>query len=126
MHNLGLTFEHELREMEHLFCVCHLHTNFKSVGYKGKSVKDAIWVVVTSTNRTSFEDSMLKIKVMSSGANKYLSDINYVLWSRHAFAVGCKSDILLNNLVETFSTWIKEACDKHIITMCEEIRRQLL
>lgn len=126
MHNLGLIFEHELLEMEHLFCVCHLNTNLKSVGYKGKSVKDAIWVVVTSTNHTSFEDSMLKIEVMSSGANRYLSDINYALWSKHAFTVGCKSDILLNNPVETFNIWIKEACDKHIITICEEIRRQLL
>lgn len=76
-------------------------------------------------NRIAFEAQMPHIKLIFLAIHKFLSKINLTLWSRHAFGVGCKTNMLINNLPEAFNPWIK-AHDKHIIAMCETIRRQLL
>jgi len=63
---------------------------------------------------------------MVQHAYDYLKKIDPKLCSRHAFKTTCKSDMLLNNLAETFNAWIKDARDKPILTMMEMIRRQLM
>lgn len=69
---------------------------------------------------------MAHIELIFCTIHKYLSEINPTLWSQNAFGVGCKSNMLLNNLAETFNSWIKKVYCKPIITICEKIRRQLL
>jgi hypothetical protein len=66
------------------------------------------------------------IQTMDQHAYDYFKKIDPKLWSRHTFKTTCKSDMLLNNLAETFNTWIKDARDKLILTMMEMIRRQLM
>lgn len=126
MKGLGLTFDHKLSEVEHRAYLRLLHVNLKTTGFKGKETKDALWVAAISTKRTAFGDCMMKLKVVFPSAHKYLSEINPALWTRHAFGIGWKSDMLLNNLAKTFNTWIEEVRDKPIITMSEAIQWQLL
>lgn len=120
--DIGLTFDHKLTEVERRFCLRHLYANRKSVGHKGKVVKDALWKAATITNHTPFEAQMAHIELIFPTIHKYLSEINPTLWSQHAFGVGCKSNMLLNNLAETFNSWIKKVYHKPIITICEKIR----
>lgn len=89
--------------MAHKCCICHNQANLKSAGYKGKTFKEALWAAATSTNETDFEDVMKSIEIMSSGMHKYFAEIDLALWSRHAFGVGCKKDMLLNNLAQIFN-----------------------
>ncbi|CAK8542579.1 unnamed protein product [Lathyrus sativus] len=47
-------------------------------------------------------------------------------WCKHAFSFYPKCDVLMNNIVESFNATILVARDKHIITMCEWIRKYLM
>jgi hypothetical protein len=69
---------------------------------------------------------MKVIASMDAGAFKYLNDVDLTSWSRHAFSTHSKSDMLMNNLAETFNAWIKESRDKPLLTMLKMIRRQLM
>ena len=59
---------------------------------------------------------------MDKVAHTDLSDIPKASWFRHAFNCHIKCDMLLNNLAESFNTWIKEAKSKLILTMIENSR----
>jgi len=123
---LGLAVDYLLPHAEHQFCVRHLHANFKSKGYKGKAFNDELWGAARASNALLFEYHMKVIASMDAGDFKYLNDVDPASWSRHAFSTHSKSDMLLNNLVETFNAWIKESRDKPFLTMLEMIRRQLM
>lgn len=111
---------------EHRFCVRHLHANFKSKGFKGLAFKDALWSAAMASNESQFKNCMEVIKAMDVAAFNYLDSINPKLWSRHAFSTHSCSDILTNNVAESFNAWVIEARDKPILTMAELIRRQLM
>jgi hypothetical protein len=95
--------------MEHRFCVRHLHSKFKGKGWKGKTFKDELWGADRASMRRQFEYHMNVIQTMDQHAYDYLKKIDPKLWSRHAFKTITKSDMLLNNLAETFNAWIKDA-----------------
>lgn len=66
---------------------------------------------------------MKLIEGMDACAYKYIDDVNPTSWSRHAFSTQSKSDMLLNNLAETFNAWIKEFGDNPLLTMLDMIQR---
>ena len=68
---------------------------------------------------------MHNILAMDKCAHAYLSEVPKASWSRHAFSCHIKCD-MLNNLAESFNAWIKEARGKPILTMVEEICRQIM
>ncbi|XP_021744830.1 uncharacterized protein LOC110710797 [Chenopodium quinoa] len=63
-----------------------------------------------------FEIAMESIRFLSEDAYEYLDNIPAQHWSRHAFSTNCKSNMLLNNMCETFNACIREARDKPILT----------
>lgn len=69
---------------------------------------------------------MQKIKELNDNANNSLMRVYPSQWSRQAFSMKVMSDLLLNNLVETFNSFILEARDKLMITMLKTIRRLLI
>lgn len=60
------------------------------MGILGKAYKDALWAAITATNWTQFDDVMKSIETINLGMHKCLGEIDLVLWSRHAFSLGCK------------------------------------
>ncbi|XP_056695887.1 uncharacterized protein [Spinacia oleracea] len=66
------------------------------------------------------------IHFLSEDAHEYLAKIPPRHWSRHAFTQNCKSNMLLNNLCETFNAVIKDARDKPILTQMEWLRRYMM
>ncbi|XP_021734695.1 mediator of RNA polymerase II transcription subunit 15-like [Chenopodium quinoa] len=69
---------------------------------------------------------MESIKFLSEEAYEYLAEIPAQHWSRHAFSPFPKSNMLLNNVCETFNAVIKEARDKPILTQMEWLRRYMM
>lgn len=87
---------------------------------------DELWGAARVTNTRIFQHHMKVIQSMNAGAYRYFNDVNLTFWSRHGFSTQSKSDMFLNNLVETFNAWIKESKDKPPQTMLEMIQRQLI
>jgi hypothetical protein len=50
-----------------------------------------------------FNHHMNVIKAMDEKAFKYLEKIDPRSWSRHAFGTNCKSDMISNNIAESFN-----------------------
>ncbi|XP_021721467.1 uncharacterized protein LOC110689025 [Chenopodium quinoa] len=73
--------------------------------------------------KADFEIAMESIRFLSEDAYEYLDNIPAQHWSRHAFSTNCKSNMLLNNMCETFNACIREAKDKPILTQMEWLRR---
>ncbi len=48
------------------------------------------------------------------------------MWSQHAFRTSSCSDILLNNIAESFNAWVLEAREKPIMSYLEIIRRKFM
>lgn len=69
---------------------------------------------------------MESIKYLSEDAYEYLDNIPSAHWSRHSFITNCKSNMLLNNLCETFNAVIKDARDKPILTQMEWLRKYMM
>lgn len=112
--------------MEDLHCVRHLHANCKSKGWKGQEFKAELYGCARACTQSHFDFHMANIKRMYTEAHKYLDKIDSAGWSCHTFATDSKCDLLLNNIEETFNSWIKDARDKSILIMLEAIRRQLM
>ena len=126
VYGLGTAVDVVLSHVEHRFCIRHLHANCKARGYTGKAFKDEIWGAARVTNVYAFNHHMQNIYEMDKGAHTYLNGVLMQSWSRHAFNCQTKSDMLLNNLPECFNAWIKESRSKPILTMLEDIRRQIM
>lgn len=69
---------------------------------------------------------MESIKTLNEDAYEYLDDIPTKHWSRHGFTTNCKSNMLLNNMCETFNAVIRDARDKPILTQMEWLRRYMM
>ncbi|XP_021759926.1 uncharacterized protein LOC110724776 [Chenopodium quinoa] len=106
---------------EKRFCVRHIWANFK-LQFTGSTFKELFWNAARATTLFDFEVAMESIKFLSEEAFEYLANISPSHWSRHAFSDWCKSNMLLNNLCETFNVVIKDARDKPILTQMEWLR----
>ncbi|XP_021735683.1 uncharacterized protein LOC110702287 [Chenopodium quinoa] len=107
------------------YCVRHIWANFK-LQFSGSKFKELFWSAARATTLFDFEVAMESIEFLSEEAYEYLADIPPKHWSRHAFSSFPKSNMLLNNVCETFNAVIKEARDKPILTQMEWLRRYMM
>ena len=110
---------------EHRWCVRHLYANLK-LEHKGKALKDALCNCAIATTKSAFDKEMKELERIDKDAIKWVKKRDPKHWSKHAFSTKAKSDMLLNNIAETFNSFILEARDKPILTMLEMIRRLLM
>ncbi|GMJ16053.1 hypothetical protein HRI_005274500 [Hibiscus trionum] len=108
-------------------CVRHLYNNFKLQSQnQGKALKDALWKAARATYMKEWTDAMNELKAMSEPAFNWLVAKDPKNWSKAHFSTNCKSDMLLNNLCESFNKMILESRDKPILTMMEMIRCKIM
>ncbi|XP_074321758.1 uncharacterized protein LOC141658929 [Silene latifolia] len=107
------------------FCVRHIWANFK-LQFTGQVYKEAFWSAARCTTKAQFKRNMEGMKFLSQAAYDYLTAIPLQHWSRHAFSPNCKSNMLLNNMCESFNATLKDARDKPILTHMEWIRRYVM
>ena len=103
------------------FCVRHLYNNFK-LEHKGLTLKEMFYACAKATTVSGFEDEMKKLKEVDENAFKWLVDKPPSQWSKSHFSTFTKTDMVLNNLCESFNNLILDARDKPILTMLEKIR----
>lgn len=106
-------------------CVRHLYNNFK-VQWPGKAFKDSVWAAARAFTEEEFKVAMSVVRACDEKAYNYLMGQNPITWSRHGFSKSTRSDMLLNNMCESFNAWIVPARDKPVLSLCEWIRRQLM
>ncbi|KAL0362188.1 UNVERIFIED_CONTAM: hypothetical protein Scaly_1174000 [Sesamum calycinum] len=119
-------------DSEHRFCTRHMYQNFKQK-FKSVELKEYFWKAASTANKQDFERYMKKIQEIDpkvsedvETASEWLEKVNPEHWVRAFFPVHSKSDILVNNLCESFNSYILEARDKPIISMFEWIRTKLM
>ncbi|XP_021767712.1 uncharacterized protein LOC110732104 [Chenopodium quinoa] len=107
------------------FCVRHIWANFK-LKFTGTVFKELFWSAARATTLPDHEMAMDQIKELNQEAYDYLLKIPTKHWCRHAFTENCKSNMLLNNMCETFNSVIRDARDKPILTQMEWMRRYMM
>ena len=102
-----------------------LHANFKKE-HKGLLLKQMLWNCASASTKEEFKLKMAELKDENEKAFEWLSQKYPKEWSRSQFKTLVKSDMLLNNLCESFNNAILMARDKPIVTLLEKIRFWLM
>lgn len=88
--------------------------------------KDALWSAAKATTRSMFDNEMKKLAQLDKSAFDWVNAVPTKYWAKHAFRSHSKCDMLLNNISESFNSYILEARSKPILTMFEVIRKSLM
>ncbi|XP_021726953.1 uncharacterized protein LOC110694102 [Chenopodium quinoa] len=107
------------------FCARHIWANFK-LKFHGDTFKEHFWKAARCNNKVDCEGHLACIRLLDEDAYNYLIAIPPEHWARHAFRTTSNSNMLLNNLCETFNAVLREAKDKPIITCLEWIMRYVM
>ncbi|XP_062014543.1 uncharacterized protein LOC133731104 [Rosa rugosa] len=124
---LILAFKEVVPRAHIRFCVRHMWTNFTKL-FPGKVMKDQMWACAKSTTLPYFQKEMEDMKALDFDAYKWLTakDRPAIHWCRAYFNTDGDCDIMINNLCESFNSWILEARGKPPVTMFEELRVKLM
>ncbi|GKV00257.1 hypothetical protein SLEP1_g12979 [Rubroshorea leprosula] len=117
--------EEKFPNSEHRFCVRHLYNNFKT-NHKGTTLKEILWKAARSTYEQEFKQAMFEMRCRSPEAADWLAERHPKHWSRAYFQTWTNVDMLVNNLSESFNSFILDARDKPILTLIETIRTKLM
>ncbi|XP_076940767.1 uncharacterized protein LOC143610083 [Bidens hawaiensis] len=110
---------------EHRFCCRHIHENLRQT-WRGYLYKGLFYRAASATSVPYFNMAMEEIKKTNLDMFLWLSEIPAARWSRSHFLGRAKSDMLLNNLCESFNKQLVGARDKPIITYLEYIREYMI
>lgn len=111
---------------EHRYCLRHLYANFSRAGFKGPLLKQLMDNAAYAYKEYDFQQAMAEIKKVNAKAWKWLCDIDSKHWSRHRFTPNAKTDLVVNNISESYNAWILEAREEPVCTMVEHIRTKLM
>ncbi|KAK5811755.1 hypothetical protein PVK06_027123 [Gossypium arboreum] len=84
-------------------CVRHLHSNFKNAGFRIKELKDFLWKATRASTTREFDDAMDELRKTNQHAYDWLKKKNPTHWSMSHFSIKSHSDMLVNNLFESFN-----------------------
>ncbi|XP_074265484.1 uncharacterized protein LOC141587918 [Silene latifolia] len=107
------------------YYVRHMWSNFK-LTWSGEVYKDTFWSAARATTEAEFKAQMKGMEMLSKEAHQWLNKIPPSAWSRHAFSTQSTSNMLLNNLCESFNNVLREVRDKPILTHMEWMRRYVM
>ncbi|KAL0360930.1 UNVERIFIED_CONTAM: hypothetical protein Sradi_3777500 [Sesamum radiatum] len=116
---------------EHRFCLRHMYNNFKAK-FKGQQLKKLFWKAASTYNvkqhlRIMSEIQRISPKVRAlQAAYEWLSEVPTQHWPRCFFPSRTKCDTIVNNLSESFNSYIPEAREQPIIDIFETIRRKCI
>ncbi|KAG8364372.1 hypothetical protein BUALT_Bualt19G0122000 [Buddleja alternifolia] len=116
---------------EHRFCLKHMYNNFK-VKYKGQDLKKLFWKAASTYSVKQHLRIMKEIERLSpkrgnnQTAYEWMCKISSHHWARCFFPNRTKCDALVNNISESFNSYILDARELPIIDMFECIRRKCM
>ncbi|GMY29119.1 Transposase, MuDR, plant [Fagus crenata] len=123
---LAEVFKKFIPTADHRICVRHLYANFRDRGHRWKALKDKLWETVVACTKTEYLAAMEELKKIDEAAYNYLDTMDQCMWSRAYFVSMPRIDLLVNNLSESFNSYIMDARDKPLVAMIEIIRRKLM
>ena len=91
-------------------------------------MSDKFWGAAKATTIPQFARQMEELKNLDKDAYDSLIELEKPLkhWSRSHFSTHVKCDMLLNNMYESFNSFILACRDKPILTMLEIVRCKLM
>ncbi|KAG8370974.1 hypothetical protein BUALT_Bualt13G0039000 [Buddleja alternifolia] len=116
---------------EHRFCLKHMYNNFKGK-YKRQDLKRLFWKVASTYSVKQHLRIMKDIERISPKIGKketayeWMCKISSNHWTRCFFSGRTKCDALVNNISESFNSYILDARELPIIDMFEWIRRKCM
>ncbi|XP_011627784.1 uncharacterized protein LOC105421579 [Amborella trichopoda] len=110
------------------FCMQHMGKNFK--GFMKRSANTEVllmlfWKAARKATIGGFEKIMFNIQCADLEAYDWIKNIPPKFWA-DAYFSGSRYSHLTSNVAEYFNAWILSALEKPIITMCQEIKIQLM
>ncbi|KAG8375322.1 hypothetical protein BUALT_Bualt10G0088200 [Buddleja alternifolia] len=116
---------------EHRFCLRHMYNNFKK-SFKGEELKRLFWRASSTYNVNKHLRVMAEIqrvhpkKGHDETPYEWLSKIPSHQWARCFFPNRTKCDVVVNNISESFNSYILETRELHVIQMFEWMRRKIM
>nr|GLL25589.1 uncharacterized protein LOC109174707 [Ipomoea trifida] len=95
-------------------------------GFTGNVLKQKLWGVCKATTEAEFKRQMEELKLENEKAAEWLAAKDPKHYCRAFFSTFPKSDMLLNNLCESWNSTILSFRDKPLMTMCDKIRLYLM
>nr|GMD78675.1 uncharacterized protein LOC109190596 [Ipomoea batatas] len=101
--------------MEHRFCVRHMHANFVKDGFTGNVLKQKLWAVCKATTEPEYKRQMEELKALNAKAAEWLDARDAKHYCKAYFSTFPKTDLLLNNLCESWNSTILNFIDKPLL-----------
>ncbi|XP_074291835.1 uncharacterized protein LOC141618642 [Silene latifolia] len=115
----------ELPKAEHRHCARHIFANWHK-SYKGDEMKLLFWSCAKAYNKADFNDALNEMREVDHKAVDAFMACNPNLFCRTFISTDTKTDVIVNNMAETFNAYIIEARAKHLIYMLEDIRYSMM
>nr|GMC95928.1 uncharacterized protein LOC109185560 [Ipomoea batatas] len=112
--------------VEHRLCIRHMHANFLKDGFTGNVLKQKLWGVCKATTEAEFKRQMEELKLENEKVAEWLAARDPKHYCRAFFSTFPKSNMLLNNLCESWNSTILSSRDKPLMTMYDKIRLYLM
>nr|POE68334.1 hypothetical protein CFP56_34353 [Quercus suber] len=115
----------DIQDAIHEKYVVHINAG-KASRAKERAQEDLFWREAKATYAQEFERLMNEIKDVDEGAYLWLKGHTTTIWARHMFRSDGLTDIVLNNMCESFNSRIIKFRGKPIISMLEDIKLYLM
>ena len=110
------TFIDNWPEYEHKICCIHFYNNLRK-NHPSVLIRKLFWKAAKAIYKAEFDRLMDELKGIDEDAYSWLQDHSTTIWARHMFGEDGFSDIVLNNMCESFNSRILTFRYKPIITM---------
>ncbi|XP_057784942.1 uncharacterized protein LOC131002463 [Salvia miltiorrhiza] len=110
---------------EYRNCARHIYMNWKNEN-KGATLKTIFWKAVRATTEQQYKKVLEEMKAESVGAYQSFIERDTSKFFKAFLSFTPCSDMIDNNISETFNGWILSARGKHLIHCLEEIRTALM
>ena len=94
--------------------------------YKGQTLKNMFWRAARSTYEAAYNSELDLMKMEDQAAHTNFLERDPTKFCKFYMSLLPKSDIIDNNVCETFNGYIVKARGRPIIDMLEDIRESLM
>ncbi|KAK9075525.1 hypothetical protein SSX86_003849 [Deinandra increscens subsp. villosa] len=106
---------------EHRNCARYIYANWHKT-FKGADLKEAFWKAARSYNEADYNIAIEALKELSNDGYEAFIKQNPKCFVKCFLDNKTTSDVIVNNMAETFNGYILQSRSKHFIDMLEDIR----
>ncbi|XP_076910448.1 uncharacterized protein LOC143568095 [Bidens hawaiensis] len=110
---------------EHRNCAMHIYANWHKT-YKEDDLKELYWRATRSHSVPDFKKAIREMRQVNADATEAILKQNPKCFCRCYLNTQTKTDVIVNNMVETINGYILQSRSKHIINMLEDIRLSIM